>query len=799
MNTAGTGLDPTNIWVGSDGGAFQSTSSGAAGSFQPRNQGLAVTQFAYLAQRADTDAVAFAGAQDNGTPRILGEQASLETAGGDGGGVAIDPGNPYRVMRQYVRAYLDVSTDGGATWPGALFPPASNATERGSTGFVAPLRAAAAGSTSLAVFGTNRLWLTTDWGTTWVTLPTNTNPYSSSPPNLTQDVIDNSPVRAIAFASTTRIYAATPGTVWRYDATGSTWTKTVLPTTGLPSFFFITALAPDLDPSAAPGSLYATLGSAGSAHLYYFNGTSWQAAMPTTVVDVPAHAVVVDPVAPINVYVGTDVGVFKGVKSGGTWSWSLFSQGLPESAVTDLGVFAAAPPARLLRAATHGRSVWEVDLAATTGFDPDIYLRVNYADSGRQLPSGQRYPWVEGALDPTHVGYQLYHWMSADIEVRRSSLSGLPALGSPVSYLDFAVNIGDYVDTTTHMETGDVSGIDKVYVEVHNRSLNAVPAAQPRVLLLWADASLALPPLPTNWASHINAGDTGTSWIAGSNWNFVNTATPYQSLTRDLDVRTPQVVEFDLDFSTLGLAAGHDHVCLAAFVTTTGDTITSVLTDLNQVTMSDKHVAHRNVHLVALGSTPGTSPGDGGSSPGETVVIDVYNPTDRAAAFDLVFDRRYFLGKNKAPGHVSVLLPHLTAPVPTGFRVEQRNALTGQLRGILGEWLERLGNELSNLGDAIEGDVVEVVVRRREIRRKKLDALDRTRVFVADDTTSAPTISGVPIPANGRITLALTLHAPADAKVGDKFRFDVLQKDATGKLLGGSTYVVAVIKLLANR
>ena len=53
---------------------FQSTSGGAAETFTSRNLGLAITEFSHLAQRADTDAVVFAGAQDNGTPRIWGSR-----------------------------------------------------------------------------------------------------------------------------------------------------------------------------------------------------------------------------------------------------------------------------------------------------------------------------------------------------------------------------------------------------------------------------------------------------------------------------------------------------------------------------------------------------------------------------------------------------------------------------------------------------------------------------------------------------------------------------------------------------
>lgn len=790
LNAAGTAHDPNNVWVGSDGGMFHSAAGGAAGTFTSQNQGLAITEFAYLAQRADTDAVVFGGAQDNGTPRLLGEQAALERAGGDGGGLAYDPNNAYRVLRQYVRASLDVTTDGGASWSGLAFPPttanttaqnSAAAAENGATGFVAPIAAAADGATSLAAFGTNRLWLTSDWGTTWVTLPANTNPYLPATPNAAQDVIDGNPVSAIAFASATRIFAATYNTIWRYDKSGASWSNTVIPNTGLPAFHIFTALAID-DPVV--GSFYATLGSGGVAHVYYYDGAAWHAAMPTSVVDVPTHAVVVDPANPQVLYVGTDVGCWKGVKSAGpSWMWTVFSQGLPESAITHLAIHA---PSRLLRAATHGRSIWEIDLSATSGLDPDIYLRANYNDTGR-LNGGTRAPWVENHLDPTHVNYTLYHWMSADIKVRRPSLPGLPALSSPVTYEDFAVNIGDYVDSVARIETADLSGTDRIFVEVHNRSLTPVPAAQVRVLLLAADASAGLPALPAGYATHINSGDTSSAWLAGSGWRFVDSSSPYHSLSRDLDVRTPQVVEYQLDFSTLGLPATHDHVCLAAFISTPGDQITSTSTNLDQVTMSDKHIAHRNLHLVAVGSTPGTEPGTFHLSP-QTMLLDFHNTLGRGSVVDLVFDRRNF------PGEVVLTLPQAVQfadpkAAVADFQVVHRDRFADLLHREIGRWLEKVGELVERVGEELAGDSSDDVARVR--RSRKLATLDRSRIFVADKDQVVPTVRGVRLERGGKFTVGITIHVPPDAKPGDSYRLDVLQRE--GNIIrGGSSYVIAV-------
>jgi len=792
LNAAGTAHDGTNVWAGSDGGVFQSTTSGNANTFRPRNTGLAITQTQYLAQRPDTDAELFVGSQDNGTIRLLSEEASLEVLGGDGGGCAFDQNNPWQVMREYVHASLARRVAGSPNWSGVQFPPITANTpaqnsaasaEYGNTAFYAPVASTPAGVVpSLVAFGTYRLWLSEDWGSTWVTLPTGTNPYVPATPNAAQDAINGTnAVMAIAFASGTRIFAATTGTIWRYDKAGATWSNTVLPVTGLPSYRFITDLAVA---DAAAGTLYATL--AWGAHLYYFNGTSWQVALPASVVDAPAHAVVVDPSNPQIVYVGTDVGVWKGTKTGATtWSWVLFSQGLPESAVVDLAIH---DRARLLRAATHGRGVWEIQLDAATQADPDLYLRVNYADTGR-TPGGSRFPWVEGAADPLREGALVYHWMSADIKVRRPSLPGEPALNSPPDYLDYAVNIGDYVDSTSDIETADQTGPNRIFVEVHNRGLTPIPASQVRILLLVADASVALPPLPANFTSHIAAADTNPAWL-GSQWHFADSAAPYRTTTQNVDVRTPQVVEFNVDFTSLSLPLGHDHVCAVAFVTATSDPLTAVNTNLDQLTMQDKHVAHRNLHLVAAGATPIAEGGAYNQEP-QTFMVDVHNAGERAKV-ELLFDRRDF------PGELTLMLPpkivDRVGDSLAGFELHERHDLFKHVHERLAEWLERVGEAIENVGEMVEREV-ELAEEEEDVRGqrtlRRLAELDHRRVLVLPAGTEPGVIKGLELKAMSSFTAAITLQAPAEAVPGDRFRFDVIQRRSEG-IVGGSSYVVAV-------
>lgn len=810
LNAAGTAHDPTNVWVGNDGGVWQSTASGANHTWVPRNAGLAITEHSYMAQRADTDAVVFATSQDNGTERYIGESVWKFADGGDGGGIVMDQNNPARVMHQYAggsgfwldnsgtyhfSSCLSATTDGGASFAGVNWPPyTANTPEQRQAvanepvGFVAPLATAPAGAAvSRVAFGSNRLWISDDWGASWVTLPTATNPYATPTPSSTQDVLDGNMVTAITMPTADLILAATYAQVFRFDRNTTTgaWTRTAITNTGLPGFHYITGLAMA---DVASGAFYATLGYTGSAHLYYFDGAAWHAALPTSQIDTPAQCVVVDPSNSAIVYVGTDVGCWKGVKTGATtWSWSVFSQGLPEVAIVDLKFH---QPTRLLRAATHGRGVWEIPVDATAGQDPDIYLRVNYADSGR-MAGGARFPFVEGAVDPTRTSARVYHWMSPDIKIRRGSLAGLPPVVYPVDDLDFAVNIGDYVDSDD-IETADTTGADQIFVQVHNRSETPVAANAVRVALLLTDASAGLPPLPANYVANLNDLSTNsTAWLpASSPWKFANP--PYRYLNGALDVRNPQVVQFDVtDLSTM--FPGTEHVCAAAFVTTPADPILASDTDsLDDTTMHDKHVAHRNLHLVTAGTTPGTAPGSDSQPQPQTFLIDFNNVLASKSEIEMVFDKSAF------PGELSVALPahvHVDeGPALEGFVRHERIKLDRPIAHALGHWAERVSPLRVDVLKGLAGGDKPLprLNRLREDRlRFRLDQLHLDHVFVAEPAKDISTISRVALDKDAALTAAITVAVPAEAKPGDQYRLDVIQRQ-DGRIVGGSTYVIAV-------
>jgi hypothetical protein len=80
--------------------------------------------------------------------------------------------------------------------------------------------------------------------------------------------------------------------------------------------------------------------------------------------DVPVNALVIDPtdISGNTVYAGTDIGVFRTVDGGA--NWTPFSDGLPRVAVFDIDL---QPVHRVLKIATHGRGIYELNLNPGAG------------------------------------------------------------------------------------------------------------------------------------------------------------------------------------------------------------------------------------------------------------------------------------------------------------------------------------------------------------------------------------------------------------------------------------------------
>jgi hypothetical protein len=420
------------------------TANGTApGPWQPLNNGLAITQPNYLAQTKVSDFLMLAGTQDNGTEEHTGSAVWTLGVKGDGGGCAIDDANSSRRFAQYIRfTWRAVGSPGRGyvqtldyAQQGMAQPllDAWNQEDKYSAFYSqAAARPLPSHKTALA-FGSHRVWYCEDWGQAWVpgtpspdswrTLPTSTNPFEKTDnagnpaPDQTQDSLHSQVIR-VAFADDGNLLVLTqawdtvagpaprPAALYLLTKAGPPWTLGWLsppdpsqpappaPPQGAANSFPAGQIPLGLavDQPGPPATCYVTLGASQDKknpsidHVWWYDGVHWWGCkFDQTVADTPVNAVVVD--ADRTVYVGTDVGVWKGVPSTGgatkTWTWSQFSNGLPETPVLDL-VLSQNP--HLLRAATHGRGVWELNLDETAPVT-QTYLRAHVADTRRVTPA----------------------------------------------------------------------------------------------------------------------------------------------------------------------------------------------------------------------------------------------------------------------------------------------------------------------------------------------------------------------------------------------------------------------------
>ena len=83
--------------------------------------------------------------------------------------------------------------------------------------------------------------------------------------------------------------------------------------------------------------------------------------------DIPVNAIVIDPddLTHNTLYVGTDIGAFFTANGGVSWSVLGLANSLPAAEILGLALH---DPSRTLRAATHGRGVWDLNLGGQAAF-----------------------------------------------------------------------------------------------------------------------------------------------------------------------------------------------------------------------------------------------------------------------------------------------------------------------------------------------------------------------------------------------------------------------------------------------
>ncbi len=356
--------DSNIMYFGSDGGIWRTnnvTTTGAIAWQSLNNTTFSATQFMSLALHPLDRHYLLGGTQDNGTEFLAPNGTTwVRSDGGDGGFALIDKNSPtvnnvtaYHTYFNQTNTQIGFSrattTDatGDPNW-GSLIGCTNGTSNNGilctdSVLFYAPMNLGP-GTPNTLYFGTNRLYRSANMGTTMTdvsgTLPARVSAIAISP----QD--DN-----------VRVVGLTTGNLYGSFTAGAT---TMTNITGAVPARYIGRVA--IDPTNS-NVAYAGLngyGLANGQHVWkttnLTTGATWAPA-GIGIPDTPVNSFAIDPANTQNLFVGTDIGVFRST-NGGT-SWEPFSDGLPRVAVFGMEI---QPVHRVLKIATHGRGIWEKNL-----------------------------------------------------------------------------------------------------------------------------------------------------------------------------------------------------------------------------------------------------------------------------------------------------------------------------------------------------------------------------------------------------------------------------------------------------
>lgn len=350
--------NPTVVYLGTDGGVYKSTNSGASYTHLNTAEFFA-TQFMSIAVHPTDPNFTIGGTQDNGTnyyPPAGGSWTRVD--GGDGGYTVIDQNaadtTNVRMYHTYFNQTNNVvgyatraTTSAGWSFRGCNgTTPNNGITCTDTVLFYAPLEGGP-GNPNSVYYGTDRLYRTVDNG-------------------LNHTVVSQAPIQSgVALSAigispqddNVRLIGLRNGGLWG-TTTGSSTLVDMDPSNQIPNAFVARTV---IDPQNV-NTAYVTLSVFGQQSVW--KTTNLNSTPPTwtnitgSIPLVPVSAFVVHPTNSQLLYAGTDIGVYAST-NGGT-SWAPFGTGLPRSAVFDMAITAGSP--RKLRIATHGKGMYEIPI-----------------------------------------------------------------------------------------------------------------------------------------------------------------------------------------------------------------------------------------------------------------------------------------------------------------------------------------------------------------------------------------------------------------------------------------------------
>jgi hypothetical protein len=363
---------------------------------------------------ASSASVIVGGTQDNNVWKYTSAGNWVNIGGSDGAACFFDPTNNNNVVTSNDARQVYYSTAGGSTAGGNQILAYWGEIHDSRTAFVAPL-AISKSSPSTIYVGTDELFKTANVGGTWTGGTTNgANPGTNyidaihktaialaiSPTTANKVYISTSPF-AQYDGDVDSIYYNPPSNVQRTINGATPFIKINGTANALPNRYIMHFAIS----STHDDSVWVAVGGFGTGHVYVTpdGGTNWynkDSGLP----DVPANAIMIDPVNPKVIYVGTDLGVYVSPDNGTTWLD--FNNGFWDGTlVMDLEPY----PGNKILAATHGKGAFvsplysvslPVTLTSFTGYNNNNgYAVLNWSTS---IESNLKDYSLERSIDGTN-------------------------------------------------------------------------------------------------------------------------------------------------------------------------------------------------------------------------------------------------------------------------------------------------------------------------------------------------------------------------------------------------------------
>ncbi len=336
------------LYMANDGGVW--TSSDDAVTATNRNASLVTRQYYTAANDPINRNRVFGGAQDNGTSRRpdTGNQWT-DIVAGDGFDCAVNPYAPEIFYGTIQNGVISRTRTAATTGPYTNNVGPNYPANEGADFFT--ILTMDPNNPSVLYTAGSRVWKSVDGGDNWAPLPITTTDGSDW-------FIVNARHKVAVAASDPNVLIATDfRQVFRSTNGGTSWVRVILG---------IDVLGVEIDPRNASVFYIATTDG---VYVTTNAGVSFTLRNTGLPAGFAAEVVRVDPTDSNDLFCGTDVGVYRSTNQG--VSWSKFGTGLPSVSVYDIRIL---PDGSVMRAATHGRGMWELQIPSNGNTPPTATL-----------------------------------------------------------------------------------------------------------------------------------------------------------------------------------------------------------------------------------------------------------------------------------------------------------------------------------------------------------------------------------------------------------------------------------------